>query len=164
MSLSKEILRITARYHPIGYKQLFEYLYGETVYGKKINQRSVRVIVGRLEKRGFLETSKSQWSATPSGKRFLSQSSLAIKKFFDKNKVLDNREKPRNLIIIFDIPEKKKRYRDWLRMELVGFGFTLIQKSVWLGPGLPQEFIEYLNEAGILKFVRFFRATEKELI
>jgi len=68
------------------------------------------------------------------------------------------------LIIIFDIPEKKKRYREWLRTELVGFGFTLIQKSVWLGPALPKEFVEYLNEVKLLKHVRFFRATENDLI
>ncbi len=78
--------------------------------------------------------------------------------------ILNNRGKPRKLIIIFDIPEKKKRYREWLRNELVGFGFNLVQKSVWIGPGLPKEFIEYLNETGLLKHIRFFQATEKDLI
>lgn len=68
------------------------------------------------------------------------------------------------MIVVFDIPEKKRRYRDWLRSELVSFDFDLIQKSVWFGPSLPPEFIEYLDKEGLLKYVRFFRAEEKDLI
>jgi DNA-binding transcriptional regulator PaaX len=87
-----------------------------------------------------------------------------IRKFYNPKRVIDNREKPKRLIVIFDIPEKKKKYREWLRLELVGFGFTLIQKSVWLGPSLPKEFVEYLEEVSILKYIRFFNASEADII
>ncbi len=52
MSLTKEILRITARYHPVGHKQLYEHLYGETIYGKKLNRNSIKTIITRLKKNG----------------------------------------------------------------------------------------------------------------
>ena len=162
--MTKEILRITAKYHPLGYAQLFEYLYDETTYGKKLNRDSVHTIVNRMEKNGLLRKYDERWSLTKEGKNSFNKKNFGIKKFFQSKNVIDNRMKTKNLIIIFDIPEKKKRYREWLRLELVGFGFTLIQKSVWLGPALPQEFIEYLSEVSLLKHVRFFRATEKDLI
>lgn len=163
MSLTKEILRITARYHPIGYSQLFQYLYDETVYGKKVNKRSVHAIVNRMEKNGLIKK-ENGWSITSSGKNILDKKFSTIKRFFDLENFHKNKAKEKRLIVIFDIPEKKKKYRDWLRLELIGFGFTLIQKSVWLGPSLPKEFVEYLNENGLLKHLRFFRATEKDLI
>lgn len=86
-----------------------------------------------------------------------------IKRFFPTIKG-QAKNLSKNLIVIFDVPEKKKRYREWLRSELVGFGFELIQKSVWLGSALPKEFVEYLSKVGILKHIRFFRAAEKDLI
>ena len=164
MSLIKEILRITARYYPLGYSQLYEYLYNEDSLGKKLNRNSLYTILSRMKTNGLLKREDYKWSITSAGRKFLDKSNSGIKKFFRLEKVIDNREKPKRLIIIFDIPEKKKRYREWLRLELVGFGFTLIQKSVWLGPALPKEFVEYLSEIGLLKHIRFFRADEKDLI
>ncbi|MDO8565228.1 MAG: hypothetical protein Q7R67_01215 [bacterium] len=164
MSLTKDILRIAALYHPIGNAALYEYLYGETIRGKKINTRSVEAIVNRLKREGFLRKTDKELSVTADGQGFLNKEVSSIRKFFKPENILDNREKPKKLIVIFDIPEKRKRYREWLREELVGLGFTLIQKSVWLGPGLPKEFVEYLNECGLLKHVRFFRATEQEIM
>ncbi len=164
MSLVKEILRITAKYYPLGYSQLYEYLYDETIYGKKLNKNSLHATLSRMKKDGLLRNKNREWSITPEGKKLEEKKENNIKKFFKPENILDNREKIKRLIIIFDIPEKKKRYREWLRMELVGFGFNLVQKSVWLGPALPKEFVEYLSEIGLLKHIRFFRATEKDLI
>jgi len=160
MNLTKEILRITARYNPVGYVQLYEYLYEETTYGKKLNKRSLSTILSRMKKNKLLKEQNGRLSPTSDGKVFLEKINTGIKKFLKTG----SKTGIKNLIVIFDIPEKKKRYRDWLRMELIGFGFTMIQKSVWLGPSLPKEFIEYLDEAGLLKDVRFFQATEKDLI
>jgi DNA-binding transcriptional regulator PaaX len=164
MSLVKDILRITAKYYPMGYGQLYEYLYDETTYGKKLNRNSLEATLSRMGKNGLLRNKNREWSITSDGRIFLEKKSVAVRKFFKRENVINNRGKQKNLIIIFDIPEKKKRYREWLRFELVGFGFTLVQKSVWLGPSLPREFVEYLSEIGLLKHIRFFRATEKDLI
>jgi len=164
MSLVKDILRTTARHYPLGYRALYEHLYNETVYGKRINRNSLEATLSRMRKNGLLTNKNREWSITSEGKTFLEKKSAGVRKFFKRENVIDNRERSKNLIIIFDIPEKKKKYREWLRVELVGFGFTLIQKSVWLGPSLPKEFVEYLSESGLLKHIRFFRAAEKDLI
>ena len=60
-------------------------------------------------------------------------------------------------IVIFDIPEVMKRRRDWLRSALKNMGFTMLQKSVWVGKTqLPQEFIEDARKLGLLPYVEIF--------
>jgi DNA-binding transcriptional regulator PaaX len=45
--------------------------------------------------------------------------------------------------MIFDIPERERKKRDWIRSQLVSFGFEPLQKSVWSGGSpLPKNFIE----------------------
>lgn len=60
-------------------------------------------------------------------------------------------------IIIFDIPEKERRKRDWLRSALKNLEFNMLQKSVWAGKiKLPQEFLADLNKLNILPYVEIF--------
>lgn len=55
-------------------------------------------------------------------------------------------------IIIFDVPEKLRGKRDFLRKELKEFGFMQLQKSAWVYPyPLPQEFTDLWEDAGILR-------------
>lgn len=57
---------------------------------------------------------------------------------------------PKNLLLIYDIPETMKKERDWFRRQLISFGFVMVQKSVWVGPSpLPKEFLDYLREIKI---------------
>jgi len=60
-------------------------------------------------------------------------------------------------IIIFDIPEDKKRHREWLREVLKNLGFSMLQKSVWTGKTkLPQEFISQMHKLNLLSYVEIF--------
>lgn len=57
---------------------------------------------------------------------------------------------PRNLLLIYDIPEPMKKERDWFRRHLIKFGYIMVQRSVWVGPSpLPKEFLDYLKEIKI---------------
>jgi len=57
---------------------------------------------------------------------------------------------PKNLIIMYDIPDTLKKERDWFRRQLVKFDYAMIQKSVWVGPSpLPKDFLDYLKEIKI---------------
>jgi len=45
---------------------------------------------------------------------------------------------------MFDIPSDKRSERDWLRYQLKGFNYSMLQKGVWVGPfPLPQGFLSY---------------------
>ena len=40
---------------------------------------------------------------------------------------------PKNLLLMYDVPYTMKKERDWFRRHLVKFGYIMIQKSVWVG-------------------------------
>ncbi len=53
-------------------------------------------------------------------------------------------------LVMYDIPEKYRRKRDWLRSELATCAYRQLQRSVWLGYSpLPQAFIESLQDTGL---------------
>lgn len=65
-------------------------------------------------------------------------------------------------IIIFDIPESKKRKRVWLRAVLKRLGFRMLQKSVWIGKNLlPEQFISDLTKLGLIPHVEILVITKK---
>jgi|SRR3990167_5459023 len=69
-----------------------------------------------------------------------------------------HKDTPKNLLLIYDIPEGKKKERDWFRRQLKNFDFVMIQKSVWVGPSpLPGEFLDYLKRIGLQKEFKTFK-------
>lgn len=65
---------------------------------------------------------------------------------------------PKNLLLIYDVPEGKKKERDWFRRQLKNFDFVMIQRSVWVGPSpLPKNFLDYLNEINLRKDFKTFK-------
>lgn len=65
---------------------------------------------------------------------------------------------PKNLLLIYDIPEGRKKERDWFRRQLKNFDFMMIQRSVWVGPSpLPLEFTDYLKRIGLQKEFKTFK-------
>jgi len=62
------------------------------------------------------------------------------------------KDSPKNLIVMYDIPHDQKKERDWFRRNLKKFGYVMIQKSVWVGPSpLPKDFLDYVTSLGIRK-------------
>ena len=62
-------------------------------------------------------------------------------------------------MLIFDIPERRKRLREIVRMHLVEFGFERIQDSVWVYPYDCEDLIALLKlEYGIGKDVLYIVA------
>lgn len=81
-------------------------------------------------------------SKNPSWGKIYSPSPLPVKKL---------------IIIIFDIPEKERLKRDWLRYQLETMGFQRLQNSVWCGEILlPKDFMEDLEHYDILPYVHIF--------
>ncbi|MBI5306258.1 hypothetical protein HZB04_01590 [Candidatus Wolfebacteria bacterium] len=129
---------------------------------KEIKEKTLRRTLYRLKKSGFIKNENAVWKITNKGKEYV-KNKLSAKIPHFKHLKVENKQK--EIIVIFDIPELYKKSRNWLRGELRELGFIQIQKSVWLGPSpLPKEFIEYLNEINILRYLRFFNAKEQEII
>ena len=65
---------------------------------------------------------------------------------------------PRNLIVMYDIPNEKRKERNWFRRHLQKFDYIMIQKSVWVGPSpLPKDFLEYVKSIGLLSKLKSFK-------
>lgn len=65
-------------------------------------------------------------------------------------------------LICFDIPERERDKRRWLRAELIAFGYRQLQKSVWIGDSpLPQDFIQNLDVLALRGHVHIVAVTAK---
>jgi len=65
---------------------------------------------------------------------------------------------PKNMIVIYDIPEEKKKERDWFRRHLKKFNYIMIQRSVWVGPSpLPKDFLDYVTSLGLKHKLKTFK-------
>ena len=68
------------------------------------------------------------------------------------------KDTPKNLLLIYDIPEDRKKERDWFRRQLKNFDFIMIQRSVWVGPSpLSTDFLAYLKRIGLQKEFKTFK-------
>ncbi len=118
--------------------------------------------LSRLKRDGLIITSDH------GGRKFFKSTSAGKKKFqFLKRERTElprvsHPEKADNLIIVsFDIPEKEKRKRAWLRHRLRQMGFSMIQKSVWIGKvRLPKDFIDSLHNLKLIDFVEIFEISK----
>lgn len=93
----------------------------------------------RLKTEGCLEevekNGEKKYQTTLKGK-------VKILRFFKKDKTWDKKWR----IVIFDIPETKKKMRNFFRKKLYELGFRILQESVWISPHNVADKIEYLIE------------------
>ena len=68
-------------------------------------------------------------------------------------------------IIAFDIPERYRKKRDWLRVSLIAMEFLFLQKSVWFGKGsVDEDFFHALRERELLECIHIFSVSKKGTI
>lgn len=107
----------------------------------------------RLRKRGLITERNGLYKLSDKGISYRKNPySLINEKFKSENKIL----------MIFDIPENKKRTREWVRRQIKNWNFKMIQKSVWVGKGpLPEEFKKRLKILGVEEGVKIFKIKSK---
>lgn len=79
----------------------------------------------------------------------------------DYNRVIPspfNKDAPKNLVVMYDVPHIKRLERDRFRRQLKIFGYIMIQRSVWVGPSpLPKIFIDYVKSVGLNNKLKTFK-------
>jgi len=91
---------------------------------KSYNKDSVYTALSRLRKKGFIEKESNGWILTPLGKKYAEKRMDSLQTFsfnFLKNA-------PKNLLVLFDIPETRKGEREWFRWHLKKANYMMIQK------------------------------------
>ncbi|MFH1193250.1 MAG: hypothetical protein V1656_02960 [Candidatus Jorgensenbacteria bacterium] len=64
-------------------------------------------------------------------------------------------------IVSYDVPERERQKRVWLRAALLSLDFSLLQKSVWAGKRLiPEDFIRDLHKLDVARYVHIFEVNK----
>ncbi|OGI95149.1 hypothetical protein A2917_00645 [Candidatus Nomurabacteria bacterium RIFCSPLOWO2_01_FULL_42_17] len=156
MSLIYEILKELSS-TSLNYKGVRVNLFGIPKF-KNYSKNSLSGTFSRLYKDGFIEDINFRTEVTPKGKKYLKRKIDSLKQFYCKFE----KDAPKNLMVMFDIPETKKAEREWLRWHLKKFNYSMIQKSVWVGPSpLPEEFLEYIEKIKIKDGFKTFKLAKE---
>ena len=124
------------------------------IFGVPKANSSFSSTLSRMKSRGLVKKDSDKWSITDLGKRYLERKKNLMIQFDSPFEI----HSPRNLLLMFDIPEKRSRERYWFRTHLKKFNYIMIQKSVWVGPSpLSKEFKDYIKEIKLSDFIKTFK-------
>jgi len=121
-----------------------------------LKKKNLQNTVYRLEKQGLVtkDPKRKIYFLTEEGKKYTSY----IK---DRYGVLSKKWDGKVRVVIFDVPEKKKRWREWLRNELLLLQYKELQKSVYIGKApLPESLYQEISDAGLGENVFVFTMSE----
>ena len=131
---------------------------------EQIGGRSFSAIISRLQKQGLIQRNQSgAIKLLQKGREHLEllRSRQNLPPHAHPGSMNQSSKVP-NIIVLYDIPERRRRGRDWLRAELTSLDFRLLQKSAWIGVGpLPKEFPARLHELGIFNCVHVFAVQKR---
>jgi len=152
VSLIYEILKELSN-KSIRYKGSSVNLFGIPKF-KNYPKSSLSGTLSYLHKADFVRNYDTGLRVTPKGQKYMKRKTDSLKQFY----FVFNKNAPKDLIVMFDIPEVQKAEREWLRWHLKKFHYFMIQKSVWVGPSpLPKKFLDYIKSIKIENGVKTFK-------
>lgn len=152
MSIQNDLLELlqTPQFR---YKGMSVNIFGFPVF-KNYKRNSINVALSRLKKKQYITFKGSCLKLSENGKKYVARRRARLQLF----KSPFSKQFSKNLLVIFDIPEVRKAEREWFRFHLKKFEYTMIQRSVWVGPSpLPEEFLNYLKHIKLTSCVKTFK-------
>lgn len=120
---------------------------------KNLKKDSARTILWRLQKKGLVKKTEKQYQLTLQGFKIIKN----IKTGDNFELVWDGKWR----MLMFDIPEKKRKERDWLRYQLSCINYQPIQKSIFIGKQPIEENVwEDIMERNLNKCIRLITVGE----
>lgn len=111
-----------------------------------------------LKNRGYIKEMNGNYFITYKGEEFLEK---VVRVNFKKFTTEKTKNGPKDLLVLYDVPQDQTSLRNWFRRELKIFHFVMIQRSVWVGPSpLPKEFVSYLKSVGLKDSIKTFKLTK----
>lgn len=152
MSISEDILRMLTE-PKFRHNGLWVNAVGFPVFSN-YKKKTINNSISYLKSKKYVTIEADHIKISSSGKQYLVRRQAMLRVF----KSPFSRNAPKNLLVLFDIPEKRKSEREWFRRQLLEFGYQMVQKSVWVGPSpLPKEFVAYVKKIGLKEGVKTFR-------
>ncbi len=152
MSVKDDLLKVlntkTGRYKGIDLN-----IIGLPVFNGK-SERTVKNAYYSLCQDGLISVEDKNLILTARGRVYLKNKVLYENNFISSFK----ENSPKDLLVMYDIPEDKKPEREWFRRHLIKFGYIMIQRSVWVGPSpLPKDFLDYVKKIGLKDNLKTFK-------
>ena len=122
--------------------------------------RNYQKLIAKLKMQGLVlaedKDGKDIIAITPKGRSKLSALEASMKRRLPAVSYKAHRsEHP--VIVSFDIPEKQKRKREWLREVLKQLGLKMVHRSVWIGTvKMPRQFLDDLHELNLIDCIEIF--------
>jgi DNA-binding transcriptional regulator PaaX len=158
-----EIIDIATSGYNESYKKMRRKISGTSaVYESKKEKirkekQTVYSTLSELKKQGLVEKNTNGWTLTKLGNKKKS----FLRARFGKNNY-EEKKIDGVVIVIFDVPEKERWKRDWLRSALNNMGFELLQGSVWIGSKkISSNFLGDLKLLNIAPYVEIFSVNKK---
>lgn len=141
----------------------------------KENKKRFASLVYRLHSQGLISKNQKGMRATLSITQKGTEKFRALKKYLERDERLkpaagtpthyEKIKSPSSIIISFDIPEKEKGKRDWLRSVLRNMDYKILHESVWVGTNaIPKDLLDDLQLMAITKYVHIFSVIKKGTI
>ena len=124
---------------------------------KGFEKNTIRVNIFRLKKEGLIvESENKKFYLTDKGKEMV----VYIK---NRYSILEKPWDKKIRLVVFDIQEKKKNFREWFRTELGLLMFKQLQKSVYIGKyPIPDDLYQDLIKNNLFQDVHIFTINEAD--
>jgi DNA-binding PadR family transcriptional regulator len=122
---------------------------GKSKKKPKFKEITIRQSIRRLHKQGFIEKNNSNYILTSKGKEL-------AKYIKSRKKNQQQKWDGKYRVVIFDIPENKRKIRNWLREELYLLDYRKLQESVFISKyALPEDLIKEIKQMKISSCVNY---------
>jgi len=116
---------------------------------KKISKNTIRKNLERLIAQGIVCKKKKKFFLSKEGKKLFEYIGL-------RRKTLDKKWDKKYRLVIFDVPEKNRADRNWLRGELYLLQYKQLQESVFISKvSLTEDIIVEIQKRKMNKFVNY---------
>lgn len=136
------------------------------IYERRKRERTFSQFIYYLKKKGYIKIKNLE------GKEGILLTKKGVEKALKaklrsalpKEKKLKRRKDGRCEMVAFDIPERKRKLRDYFRFGLQGLGYIKFQQSIWISPfEVMKETEKLIRELSLKPYVRIFLIKEIEV-
>lgn len=129
-------------------------------YRRRLERKRFNNLLYYLKRSGYIKISNTE---EKQGIMLTLKGARKALKMKLRNTLKKRRKDEKWVMIIFDIPEKKRGLRDMLRQFLVVLGYEKLQESVWVSPyDVFNETSDFLHGYDLGSYVKLFLIEEVE--
>ena len=128
---------------------------------RKRSRRDFAKFINYLKRKGYIKLEKRKTL------KIIILTKRGLRKVLlitQKKEKIKRRKDGRWVMVIFDIPEKMRKARDYFREYLKRFGFQMFQQSIWFSPNNVSDNVEKIAQGLMVeKYIKIMLVEEMEI-